>query len=205
MNDDQRKFTGIDWLLLCGMVALGASMRMIGDVANLQPIAAIALFAAFYYRSALIASLMVLAVMIPTAWFSGELSMVGIGYPWPIFLLTYASLLIPAAFGRYLLKRPDGTPFRFFGTVVGLSLSNSLLFFAITNFAFWKFQPIGLELYPHSLAGLGQAYIAGLPFLKAPLIADLVFSLFFFSTWYLISIRAAQKSTAKAMLTGDRK
>lgn len=54
----------------------------------------------------------------------------------------------------------------------GLCAAGSLQFFLITNLAVWL---EGL-LYPPTLSGLGQCYLAAIPFLKNTLLGDLAFS-----------------------------
>ena len=56
---------------------------------------------------------------------------------------------------------------------VGLAaILASLAFFLITNFGAWLHH----EMYPQNMDGLLQAYIAGLPFLRNAVIANLIFS-----------------------------
>jgi hypothetical protein len=54
--------------------------------------------------------------------------------------------------------------------ILGASLSGSIIFFLLTNFAFLYSQ------YPHNLSGVIQAYVNGLPFFRGTLLGDLFYS-----------------------------
>jgi hypothetical protein len=47
-------------------------------------------------------------------------------------------------------------------------LAGSTLFFLVTNFACWA----GYGLYPHTLEGVVQSYVAALPFYRWTLLGD---------------------------------
>lgn len=63
------------------------------------------------------------------------------------------------------------------------ALGASVSFFLISNFAVWIFWP----MYPKTLAGLGAAYVAAIPFFEKGIVSDLVFSAIFFSIPVLIA------------------
>jgi len=52
------------------------------------------------------------------------------------------------------------------------AITATFVFFLITNFAAWLHH----DMYPKNLNGLMQAYIAGLPFMRNALLANLLFS-----------------------------
>lgn len=119
--------------------------------------------------------------------------------PWnylaPLFVLFLTDLIIgfhgtmPFVYGsfilttwlaeRYLNASPSLLKIGAFGA------GSSLLFFLVTNFGVWA---EGL-LYTRNLAGLVQAYLMGLPFLRNMLMADLLFSVGVFAAY-----RQAEKS-----------
>ena len=67
----------------------------------------------------------------------------------------------------------------------------SVAFFFITNFGAWLHH----DMYPQNGNGLLQAYIAGLPFLRNALIANLIFSyLLFYGLNGFLSINPAYKN-----------
>lgn len=52
------------------------------------------------------------------------------------------------------------------------AVSGSLIFFVVSNGGVWLVD----GMYPMTLSGLGQCYVAGLPFLKNQLLGDLVWT-----------------------------
>jgi hypothetical protein len=61
--------------------------------------------------------------------------------------------------------------------VVAAALASSASFFLLSNFAVWAAWP---GMYPRSLSGLMESYVAGLPFLRGTVTSDLFFSVAFF-------------------------
>ncbi len=71
------------------------------------------------------------------------------------------------------------------GSLLLASVSSSVLFFVITNFAVW----IGSPFYPQNFAGLLESYTAGLPFLNNGVLGDLFYNTLFFGAFYLAQQR----------------
>lgn len=70
-------------------------------------------------------------------------------------------------------------------TVAGYSIGSSLLFFFLSNSAFFIFDNPVYHLYPENLSGYIASLVGGLPFLKTGIIADLVYSTILFGTYFL--------------------
>lgn len=70
--------------------------------------------------------------------------------------------------------------------VAGYSIGSSLLFFWLSNSAFFVFDNPVYHLYPSTFGGYIASLAAGIPFLKTGLIADLVYSGVLFGTYFLI-------------------
>jgi len=75
--------------------------------------------------------------------------------------------------GRTFLKNTS-SPWR----IGAFTLAGSLQFFLITNFFVWVGAP---SLYPHTVNGLTECYIAALPFFERTLTADLFYSVALFT------------------------
>jgi hypothetical protein len=71
-------------------------------------------------------------------------------------------------------------------TVAGYSIGSSLLFFFLSNSAFFVFDNPIYHLYPQNFDGYTQSLAAGIPFLKKGLIVDLIYSGVLFGTYYLV-------------------
>lgn len=88
------------------------------------------------------------------------------------YLITWTWYAAAVVLGRILLRRVTVT------RVIGAPVLTSTSFFLVSNFAVWA----GSVMYPHTLAGLGMCYVAGLPFyrndvLSTVLVTGLAFGL----------------------------
>jgi hypothetical protein len=180
MHTDRR--TGVDRLTLVYILVLGvlaAFARLLPYLLGpdrsfawqLVPVGAVALFAGSRLRSPA-AWLVPLAVMfvsdllisIPLA--KLELSAFSLGTP-----IIYGSFALYVLIGR-LIRQGALAPL-----MVGVAaLLGSVQFFLLSNLTVWLFQ----TLYPKTLAGLGECYLAGLPFYRNTLAGDLLYSALFF-------------------------
>jgi len=71
--------------------------------------------------------------------------------------------------------------------VAAMTLAASCLFFIVTNFAEWLFQP----WYPKTAAGLLASYVAGIPFFRNTLLGDLFYTGLMFGGFHLLERRFA--------------
>jgi hypothetical protein len=75
------------------------------------------------------------------------------------------------------------------------SLTASVSFFLISNFAVWM---VWRDMYPKTVNGLMACYVAGLPFFRTAVASDLLFTAAFFGIGYLVSReRATSASIAR--------
>jgi hypothetical protein len=153
-----------------GVILFGALMRLIPHWPNFTPIAAMALFGGAYLKKRHLAFIIPMAAM-----FISDL-ILGL-HQW--MLVVYISFALVVFIGIYLRERIG------LGSVLLATLSSSLLFFVVTNFAIW----LGSPFYPQNFVGLMESYTAGLPFLNNGLLGDLFFSTLFFGGFYLIQLR----------------
>ncbi len=72
--------------------------------------------------------------------------------------------------------------------MLGYSLAGSVLFFLVTNFGAWLFQPDQL-LYPQNSAGLAMAYAAGIPFFQWTVLGTLFYAALLFGGFALLRNR----------------
>lgn len=155
------------------LIAAGALFRIVPHPPNFAPVGAIALFG---------------GAVLPAPW--------GIGIPvaalalsdaavlgfYPGAIWVYGSFVLISLLGMALLRHR--TVFR----IAGTSLGASIIFFIVTNLGEW-FGP----LYPHTLAGLRQDYIAAIPFFRNTAISDLGYSLALFGI-YASALRLVRPS-----------
>lgn len=172
------------------IVALGFAARMIlRDLPNFAPVAAIALFAGYYFRSRTLALCAPLAVMLSSDLIIG-------GYDWHVMIAVYAMLCLPVVFRGVLQKsfrlqgNSRGARLASVAGLLGCTLAGSILFFLVTNFACW----FSLD-YSLTLSGLLECYTAAIPFFRYTMAGDMAFAIVFFGSYALAMTFAAERET----------
>lgn len=192
----------IETVVFLGLIAAGVAVRLLlRPWPNVAPIAAIALFSGYYFRSRWTALAVPFCMMAITDHFIG-------GYQWKIMIVVYAMLTLPVAARTILRRSFDLSPEKTEGkvkAVCGLltcSLTASILFYVVTNFAVW-FVPSGnLMSYPPTLAGLVTCYVSAWPFLQYTLASDLFFGVTLFGG-YAFLLRFAEATEPNESATWD--
>ncbi|MDE3068901.1 MAG: hypothetical protein KGJ60_15315 [Verrucomicrobiota bacterium] len=149
------------YMLLAGMILAGAASRLIPHPPNFTPVAALALFGGASFASKRVALLVPLAGLF--------LSDLVLGF-YPITPVVYASFALIVCLG-FRLRRRQGV-----GRLAGATLAGAALFFALTNLGVWAFD----TLYPKTLAGLAECFVAAIPFFWNTLVSDLLYSALLF-------------------------
>jgi len=149
------------------LIFLAALSRLIPHPFNFTPVLAVALFSGFLFENKLKALLIPLAALM--------LSNVLLGFQAVVWWVMAIVVLITAI--GFLMKNRHSI-----GWVLGFSVGGSLVFYVLTNFAVWALgntYPDG-PMYAFTLAGLMEAYVAGLPFYKYTLASTVIYSLLLF-------------------------
>ncbi|MBL7922802.1 MAG: hypothetical protein JNL88_01250 [Bacteroidia bacterium] len=163
---------------IIAFIVLGALSRLIPHPLNFTPVAAMALFGGTYLLNKRMAFLVPVSVMFLS---DTVLELVnGSGFH-PEMIWVYGSMLLITGLGFFLRGREQRQ------TIMVASLSGSLLFFFITNFGTWT-----TGLYGYTAQGLGQCYIAAIPFFKGTVMGDLFYNLVFFGGFALVNRFAPQ-------------
>jgi hypothetical protein len=107
------------------------------------------------------------------------------------YLFTWIWYAAVCLLGMGILQKPSVL------RVAAVVLATSTSFFLISNFVVWVSG--SMSMYPHSLAGLGACYIAGLPFYRndlasTALTAGVLFGLPVLAAHIAESLRAARHS-----------
>jgi hypothetical protein len=176
-----KRQTLLEGLTLISLVVLGAGVRLwFQDLPNFAPVAALALFAGYHFRSWVLALCVPLGVMAISDTFIG-------GYDWRMMALVYGTLAAPVAL-RGVLRRTLSLENRNWAgaaaATTGLvfcSLAGSLAFFVVTNFGSW----LWFSMYEHSAAGLLYCYQQAIPFFRYTLAGDLLFAVVLFGGYAL--------------------
>jgi hypothetical protein len=160
---------------LIAVVLVLALLRLAPHPPNATPIIAMALFAGAFFSNSMLAYLVPLAAML--------ISDMVLGFHSTI-LYVYAGVVVTVLIGAVLKQI----------SVVRVGMAAivaSITFFLISNFGAWMHH----DMYTQNFSGLLQAYMAGLPFLRNALIANLIFSyLVFYGIAGVLSLRPALKS-----------
>ncbi|MCA9053147.1 MAG: hypothetical protein KDA75_04885 [Planctomycetaceae bacterium] len=160
---------------------------------NFSPLLALVLFSGAVYRGFVWAAVAPIA-----AYLLGDLAVwIASGDVTQAFyagsICTYAGLLAVLVCGVWL-RRGE----RSWGRIALSSLSGAVLFFLISNFGSWAFDPLLPQPtgYARSLAGLGQSYLAAIPFFRGDLASLFLFTSLFFSPWGMVAMTRERAATA---------
>ena len=152
-------------LFLAAIVTLSA---VLPHPANVTPIGALGLFAGAYLDRRVFLLLPVLAAL------AADLLTVGV-YSLLVMAFVYAGHLLSALCGRWLLRSRRqllGLPVAILAATAG--------FYLVSNLGnWWVYQP-------HSLAGVVECYVNGIPYLFRTLIGNVLYSVLFFGGYALL-------------------
>ena len=168
------------FIVVFSVIFVAALLRLLPHWPNFTPIAAMALFAGTYFDRKQYAFAFPIAAM-----FISDL-VIGLHANMPA---VYMSFAITVLIGGAIRKKVN------IGSVVLASLSSSVIFFLITNFASWLASPF----YPQTAAGLAECYMAGLLFFRDTtyglsfflndMLGTMFFSAVFYGAFYLAQMR----------------
>ena len=169
-------------IILLLLVAVGIASRFVlVDVPNFKPVAAIALFAAFWFRSYWVAGLSMVLVML--------VSNTGLEQcPWQVTTGVLVGLMIAAFLGQRLRTNFESSqhvtarPLSALSQLLGTTFVMSIAFFVISNFAVWAMG----QWYPVTFGGLVHCFTAAIPFFKYTFGGDLFFAGSIFAAWYVL-------------------
>ncbi|WP_337044827.1 DUF6580 family putative transport protein [Emticicia sp. 17c] len=171
---------------LATIIVLAALSRFFPHPLNFTPIAAIALFGGAYFNNRLLAIAIPLAAMLISDTMQELLTGHGFHSGMP---LVYGSFALISLLGIFALRKVTALK------VIATALASSLIFFLITNFAFFYTESAipdpNMGTYPHNLTGILASYEAGIPFLKNQILGDLFYSGVLFGGFYLLQRRFA--------------
>ncbi|MBC8351527.1 MAG: hypothetical protein H8E66_06040 [Planctomycetes bacterium] len=179
----------VELAVFCGLVLVGALARvLLSDLPNFAPVAAIALFAGYFFRLRTVALFVPLAVMGISDFYIGS-------YDWHMMALVYGALMLPV-FARGILRRwfsldNSATPLLASAGLLTSSLSASISFFVISNFGAWLWY----GTYQQTVAGIIHCYVQAIPFFRYTLAGDLCFATVLFGGYALATKFAAARKT----------
>ena len=183
MTDKKPSFQPVAFTL----TVVAALLRLVPHPPNFTPVGSVALFGGARLRGWQAYLVPVLAMLVTDPILS-HMS----GYPaysWESVVI-YSCFLINVALGRMFLRR-SSNPAR----IAALALAGSVQFYLITNFFSWLGDTV---LYPRSLSGLVECYIAAIPFFGWTVLGDLFYTGVLFGAHALLTRRAGTEKTVAA-------
>lgn len=173
-----------DIIVLSSIILVLIAMRSIFNIPNFNPIGAIALMGGILFHKKTTAFLVTIGALFLGDVILGLSSPIYMDYMFSTtFLFVYVAFLVMILLGTALKNRAS------LMTISLGSVVSAILFFLITNAGSW----LALN-YDRSLSGLMSAYSAGIPFFRATLVSQLLFSLGI----YIIYNLATQRKTSLA-------
>ncbi len=176
-----------DAIVFIALVALGVAGRWLaahGGWPNATPLAAIGLFAGFYFPRRLVALAAPLAAMVISNLFLDPYG------SWLLVLTVYSSFLLAPTFGRALKNLPASRLAAVAKTAICV-LAPSCFFYLTTNAAQWLVDGQHQHsMYSRSWNGVGLCFTAGIPFFRWMLSGDLAFTALIFTAYGLSVVLA---------------
>jgi hypothetical protein len=173
MSSQQLK---IQILSVSAIIFALALFRLLPHWPNVSPVAAMALFGGAYFADKRLALMVPFAALLLSDLFLGLHD---------TMIFVYAGFALTVAIGLLLKNRVTITD-----TAVAATAA-SLVFFLLTNFGVWMTS----ALYAKTVAGLMQAYVAGIPFLQNSLLGNLVYSAVIFGGYAFLQKHVAVLKT----------
>ncbi|MHB8579084.1 MAG: DUF6580 family putative transport protein [Ignavibacteriaceae bacterium] len=165
-----KQFLTPRFLTITFMVLAAAALRLLPHYPNFTPVAGMALFGGAYFSNKKIAFVIPFVAMLLSDLILGFHSTM-----WAVYL-SFA-LIVTIGFSLRNEKKISNI---FFATV-----SSSVLFFLITNFAVW----LTGSIYPMSFAGLTECFVAAIPFFHYTMLGDLFYAGVFFGAFELAQLK----------------
>ena len=174
------------------LVFSGVALRLLcRDIPNFAPVAALALFSGFIFRSYLAAA------MVPVSVVTISNIQLG-GYENnAVMISVYACFILPTLFGRWFLKSRRGD--LSMPRVLTFSIGSALLFFFATNYTAY------LYWYPKTVDGFIACYVNAIPFFRYTLAGDLFFCFVFFGGYNLATRLLMSMTPEKVAIVGDER
>lgn len=177
------------FLTIAVLIFATAALRLLPHWPNFTPVVPLALFAGAHLQNRYLAFGVPLAALL--------LSDIFLGF-YPAMPFVYFGFALSVVIGMFMARRQNAT--RLFTGALG----GGLIFYVLSNFGVWWTS----TLYPHTLGGCVEAYIAALPFLRNALLGDAVYVVLLFGGFWLAeqrftSLRAGVPALKRSCASAD--
>ncbi len=165
-----KQFLNPRFFMITLMILAAAALRLLPHYPNFTPVAGMALFGGAYFSNKKIAFVIPFAAMLLSDLILGFHSTM-----WAVYL-SFA-LIVTIGFSLRNGKK--------ISNIFLTTVSSSVLFFLITNFAVW----LTGSIYPMSFAGLTECFVAAIPFFHYTMLGDLFYAGVFFGAFELAQLK----------------
>lgn len=174
----------IQLLVALLLIAIAVVSRTLLHLPNFAALAAVGLFAGFYFRNKVAFIIPIVAVLI-SDFFIGFYDLGTMSFVYLAWMLPVAIGWMNISFGRL------NKVFTNILTVGAKSLLASFSFYLVSNLGVWMFS----GMYVLNFTGLIECYTLAIPFLRATFLGDVLFSGVIFGSYYLmVSISPNRKN-----------
>lgn len=155
------------------LIIIGVAYRLfLKDVPNIEPITFIALIAGSILGGYYVICVPLIIIVLTDIYIGNDAILI---YTWTAWAVM--------GFWGWLLRKRKKKVFRHSLELTGMGIVASCFFFIWTNFGVWQMW----NMYPKTLAGLVQCYVAAIPFFRNSVLGNLVIvfvgSIMFLSAW----------------------
>ena len=165
-------------IILIALVIVLVLVRVYSPIANFNPLGAIALMAGFLFRNRILAVTTTFGALLLGDFLLSFRNPTYSEYLFSTsFMFVYLAFIAILIIGMALGKNVTLTK------VIGGSLLAAVTFFFVSNFGSWLY----LEMYPKTIEGLSTCMAAGLPFFRATLISQVLFSVGIYAVYLIAS------------------
>lgn len=175
------------------LMVIAIILRLVPHPYNVAAIPAAAMFIGCFWsaRIGVLACVAAMAISDVLGHFLAIPSM-GIYAPW-LMATVYGSMAASALIGKLVHTGHEkvGLPV-WIGALLG-AIASTTVFFLVTNFACWLVPDV--SLYPKTLSGLAECYLAAIPFVRNTLIGNLLFTGLFFGAYGMATSLVGSTST----------
>jgi hypothetical protein len=185
-----KRHTPVEIVVFVALIALGVAGRWLQPDWHFTPTAAVAVFAGYYFTSALAAALAPVTVLAISNLLLRPYT--GVAET----TVVYVAFLLPVLLGRGLRSQPTAARF-----ALG-ALVPAITFYLSTNFAVWAFN----RWYPTTWQGLVECYVQAIPFFRTMLAGDVCYVCVVFGAYALATMRVGHDAPAprNRLAGGDR-
>lgn len=182
--------------IAAALFVIAVVLRLTPHAYNVAAIGALGMFVGCYW-SARMGVLMSLAAMALSDVLGHFLQISSMGfYSTALMLTVYFSMGFSGLIGKLMHRSNSVWDVPMWAGVPAGALLSTAVFFFVTNFASWLDPQM---MYPQTVWGLGECYVAALPFVQNTLIGNLLFSTLFFGAYAIFakSVAVPQRQTVR--------